>query len=182
MPVFISLLRGINVGGHRKIRMVDLRAMFESLGYTQVTTYLQSGNVVFHSSRRSAGRIATLLETAIKASFGHDVTVLMRTPAQLRQIVNDNPYAAIAKSNPTLVSVTFLSGRPAASGVRQLKLVDPGPDEFTIGREEIFLHCPNGCSRSRLTPTMLERQLNLQTTTRNWRTVMALHDLVIQRP
>lgn len=177
MPIFISLLRGINVGGHRKIRMADLKSAYEALDLTDITTYLQSGNVVFRCRQRNSPKVATMLERQIESRFGFEVTVLIRTADDLRRIVADNPYSVQAKKDPAKVGVTFLASRPSPALVRALEEFDAPGDEFTMGREEVFLHCPNGYGRTKLNNALFERKLKMPTTARNWKTVSALKEL-----
>ena len=177
MARFVSLLRGINVSGQKKIRMVDLKSAYEALGLTNVQTYVQSGNVVFDTKLRSAAKVATLLEEQIDSCFGFDVTVLIRTPADLQRIVKTNPFAKQASKEPSKVAVAFLAARPTAAMVELVKDVDAGGDEFVVNGAEVFLHCPVGFGRSKLSHALFERKFKMPVSARNWKTVMALHDL-----
>ncbi len=177
MAVFVSLLRGINVSGQRKIRMADLAEAYESLGFENVATYLQSGNVVFAANTRSAAEIASSLEGQIRSCFGCDVTVLIRTARDLQRVVEGNPYSAEAAKDPRKVHVTFLARRPTRAKVRGIEAPAPGDDVFSPGSQEIYLHCPGGYGRTKLNNAFFERKLGLSATTRNWRTVEALHQM-----
>ncbi len=177
MPTYISLLRSINVGGQRSIRMAELKCAYEALGMTNVHTYVQSGNVLFGCTIRSAPKVAVVLEQQIESVFGYDVAVMVRTPGDFRHIIAGNPFSAQAKKDPTKVHVTFLRSRPAATLVKSIKSGDLRGDEFSAGRQEIFLHCPNGYGRTKLNNAFLERKLKMPATTRNWRTVVALDAL-----
>ena len=177
MPTYISLLRGINVGGHRRIRMAELKSAYEALGLTNVRTYVQSGNVVFGCTIRRASQVAVLLEQQIKSSFGHDVAVMVRTPSDFRRIIKSNPFSAQAKKDPTKVGVVFLRSRPSGAMLKSVEMGDLGGDECSGGREEIFLHYPNGCARSKLNNAFFERKFKMPATGRNWKTVVALHHL-----
>jgi uncharacterized protein (DUF1697 family) len=166
MPRFVALLRGINVGGARKVPMSSLRVLFESLGFTDVRTYIQSGNVEF-AGTGTAARVRTTIEKGIANEFGFDVTVLLRTRAELAAIVKRNPYGEDAY-------VTFLS-EPADA--KRVKAIDPAPfapDEFVVHGREVFLRCPNGYGRTKINNTFFERKLATQATTRNWRTVTTM--------
>ena len=179
MPRFISLLRGINVSGHRKIRMADLRTAYESLDMTNVETYLQSGNVVFDCKVRSASKVAALIEGVIEDRFGHDVTVLVRTPDDFGRLIEGNPFSVHAKKDPGKVHVTFLAARPLASLLAELDDVDTRGDDFTVDGTHVYLHCPNGYGRTKLNNTFFERKLKVPATTRSWKTVEALYDMGI---
>ncbi len=180
MATFISLLRGINVGGLRKIRMADLRAAYEALGMTSVATYLQSGNVLFHSKMRGAAKVARLIEEQLDARFGFDVTVLIRTPVEFERIIEANLFADQAKKDPTKVHVAFLAARPSASALRTLADIDTGGDEFIVERDSIYVYCPKGAARTKLTGALFERKLEVAATARNWRTVEALCEMGIR--
>ncbi len=180
MPRFISLLRGINVSGQRKIRMAELKNAYEALGLTNVNTYLQSGNVVFDGKKRSASKVIETLERQIQSRFGHDVTVIVRTPSDFERIVKSNPFSVHAGTDPAKVHVTFLASRPPAGMARSLEVVDTRGDEFSVGRQEIFLHCPGGYGKTKLNNAFFERKLGMPATTRNWKTVLALYDMAVR--
>ncbi len=177
MPTYISLLRGINVGGHRKIRMADLRTAYESLDMANVASYVQSGNVVFDCKIRSASKVAESIERLIEDQFGHDVAVLVRTPNDFGRLIEGNPFSVQAKKDPTKVSLMFLAARPSASLLSGLDDVETRDDEFIVGTTHIYLHYPNGCARTKLNNTFFERRLKMPTTTRNWKTVEALYEI-----
>lgn len=180
MPTFISLLRGINVSGQRKIRMADLKKAYETLGLTNVSTYLQSGNVVFNSKMRSASKIVALLEQQIESCFGYDVTVMVRTPSDFERILNTNPFSVEAGNDPAKVHVTFLAACPSAEIVKSVEEADASGDECSMGRQEIFVHCPNGYGRTKLNNAFFERRFKIPATTRNWKTVEALYDMAVR--
>jgi uncharacterized protein (DUF1697 family) len=172
----VALLRGINLGSHKRIAMADLRAIVESLGHTDVETYLQSGNVVFEP-RPKAKDLATSLGAAIAEATGHDVPVVIRTAAELHAIVAANPYPV---DDPTRVVVAFLGD---AVDLGDLALGDLSaylPDELTIGGRELYVSVPNGQGRSRLMEQLTKRRLPTVLTVRNWRTVEALARLASQ--
>jgi uncharacterized protein (DUF1697 family) len=167
LPTYIALLRGINVGGARKVPMSDLREMFDTLGHTDVRTYIQSGNVVFAAKTAPPARVRAALERSIEKHFGFAVTVLLRTPAELAAVAKRNPYGVDAY-------VTFLE---VAADAKKAKAIDPAPylpDEFKIDRAEVFLRCPNGYGNTKINNTFFERKLATKATTRNWKTVATL--------
>jgi uncharacterized protein (DUF1697 family) len=167
LATYIALLRGINVGGARKVPMSDLRAIFDTLGHSDVRTYIQSGNVVFTAKAGAPARIRAGIEKAIEAEFGFAVIVLLRTPAELAAIVKHNPFG-------TAAYVTFLDAaadRKAAAGI------DPAPyapDEFEVRGAEVFVRCPNGYGNTKINNAFFERKLATSATTRNWKTVLTL--------
>jgi uncharacterized protein (DUF1697 family) len=167
---WVSLLRGINVGGHKKIRMAELRALYASLGFDPVQSYIQSGNVVFGGGRGTAAELARTLEQAIAGRFGFDVPVILRTAAELERVVRDNPFLAEG-ADPARLHVTFLAQAPSARVAADFAAYRVGPDELRLVGREAYLHCPGGLGTSKLTPTFMERALGSASTTRNWNTV-----------
>ena len=171
MKTYVALLRGVNVSGHNKVGMKDLRSRLLTLGFQNVATYIQSGNVVFQTS---GGADPTLrIERDIRKTFGISVTVLLRTKEQLRRLSVQNPFLKRGEDATTL-HVTFLTETPKPSRVRELTAKVSGPDELVVRGREVYLRCPNGYGRTKLTNTFLERQLGSPATTRNWRTVLQL--------
>jgi uncharacterized protein (DUF1697 family) len=163
----IALLRGVNVGG-RKVPMAELREVFEDLGHGNVRTYIQSGNVVF-DAKGSVQTVRTALETAIDRAFSLDVTVLLRTPAELAKVVKTNPFGSDAY-------VTFLDGAPDRKLVAALDPAPFAPDEFRVVGQEVYVRCPNGYGRTKINNTYFEKKLATRATTRNWNTVETLLD------
>jgi uncharacterized protein (DUF1697 family) len=172
---YTALLRGINLGARNKIAMGDLRKLVAELPADDVTTYVQSGNVVFESTA-AADELAPAIEREIESRLGLDIRVLVREPAELEGLVANNPFVARASDQKQL-HVTFLAERPAPANVEQL---DPGhspPDEFRVVGREVYLYCPNGYGPSKLSNAYFEKKLGVAATTRNWRTVTALAEL-----
>jgi uncharacterized protein (DUF1697 family) len=174
---FAALLRSINVGGRNRLPMADLRALVESLGFEDVTTYLQSGNVVF-SGPGSARATAQAIQDRIAADAGLAVPVVVRSGTQLADVVRSTPYGDLGADLKTL-HVTFLDSEPGDAGVRELRgrADEFGADRFEIIGTEVYLHCPGGYGETKLNNSYLERRLGVTATTRNWRTVTALADL-----
>jgi uncharacterized protein (DUF1697 family) len=169
-----ALLRGINLGPSRRIAMPALRAIVEGLGHTDVETYLQSGNVVFTPKPKAPKDLAGSLTAAIAKASGHDVPVVIRTAAELQEIVSANPYPV---ADPTRVVVAFLG---EAVEVGDLGLGDLSaylPDELAIVGREIYVSVPNGQGRSKLMRELTEKRAPTTLTVRNWRTVTALAEL-----
>ena len=176
MTTFVALLRGVNVGGKNRISMPDLKSSFSSLGLEDVVTYIQSGNVVFRSPARGAQKLATAIEGQIAKDFGVDVTVVLRTAAELEKIAEGNPFA---KGKPDLskLHLVFLDRTPAKSAVAELDPERSPPDEFDVRGREIYLRLPNGMGRTKLTGDYFERQLGVAATARNWKTLTKLLEL-----
>ncbi len=168
VPVWIGLLRAVNVGG-RKLPMTALREVVAGVGGTDARTYLQSGNVVFSSSRAAASR----LSSALSSAAGFEVPVLLRSAADLASIVSGQPLAGPASA----WHVTFLSSTPSADSVATMDPSAYGEDSFAVVGTEVYLRTPDGYGRTKLTNALFERRLGVVATTRNWRTVCALTEM-----
>jgi len=174
MPIYISMLRGINVGGNRRIKMDRLRASFEELRFEQVKTYIQSGNVVFKSGKLSAAALSTRIEERILADFGFSVSVISRTADQITNTIKNNPFLNQAGIDPEKLHVAFLSEPPAPSALNKLAKLTLKPDQSHCLGRELYLYFPNGVSGSSLWKHPLDGVLSVVTTTRNWKTVNSL--------
>jgi uncharacterized protein (DUF1697 family) len=173
---YVALLRAVNVG-KRQVPMKRLGPLIEELGHTEVQTVLQSGNVVFTAPRTKAGELERAIAQALKAEFGFEVPVLVRTGAQLDGVIDANPYAKEAKADPTSVHVAFASGPVKAAKLADVDAERLAPDEFAAGKEELYLHYANGQGRSKMLIGVFEKPLGLDLTSRNWNTVVKLRDL-----
>ncbi len=171
----VALLRGINVGGHRRVPMAELRTVFEALGYQQVSTYVQSGNVVF-TSDGDEHALASDLEQALLDHFGFAVTVVVRTERELAAVAARHPFGA-RQDDPAKLHVLFLADTPAPDAVGGFDPAPFAPDEFVVDGRELYVHYPNGAGRTKLTIDAVERALGTAATGRNWRTVAKLLEL-----
>jgi uncharacterized protein (DUF1697 family) len=173
---WVALLRAINVGSRNKISMADLRDVFASTGAADVTTYVQSGNVLFSSAAKSAGELEAGVEAALERRHDLRVRVLVRSAAELRKVGRGNPFAADER-DPTKLHVAFLASAPARTAVRALEAEDFAPDRLRVSGRAVYFHLPAGYGRSNLQNALLERRLGVAATTRNWRTVTKLVEL-----
>lgn len=176
---YISMLRGINVSGQKSIRMAELKSLYEGLGLLQVRTYVQSGNVLFESPEPDASKLAAQIEGRIEQTYGYRVAVFMRTGEDLERIVQNNPFLTKRNEDPAKLHVTFLYSMPLAAKMDQLALSKGESDEFFVGVQEIYLFCPNGYGRTRLSNTFFEKKLDVPATTRNWNTVSSLCQMIL---
>jgi uncharacterized protein (DUF1697 family) len=176
VPTYVSLLRGINVGGRNKVSMSALRDVFESLGHRDVATYVQSGNVVSSAATRRPADVARAVERAITDHLGLEIAVLVRTPAELAAIVSASPHAG-HQTDPNKLHVTFLRELPARAVVEGLDPDRFAPDVFAVAGREIYLHCPHGYGNTKINNAYFEKQLGVAATTRNWKTVRHLAEL-----
>ena len=172
MATYIAMLRGINITGHKIIRMEALRTSFETLGFRRVQTYVQSGNVIFEA--RNDANLAGKIKKRILADFGFNVSVLVKTPREMAQVICDNPFPKQAGTDDSRLYVTFLSAPAPPTAESALKGMATEPERFHVGRREIYLHCPNGYGKTKLSNTAIEKKLGMVATTRNWRSVNAL--------
>ena len=171
----VALLRGVNVGGRTRVPMARLRELVEALGYEDVATHLQSGNLVY-TTTASPPAAAKAIAGAIAGDLGLNVAVLVRTPKEMAAIVDGNPFADRI-TDPRFMQVAFLSGTPPAAGIGAVDPEEFAPDEFAVGRREIYLLYPNGVQGAKLTHAFWEKRLGLTATGRNWNTVTRLREL-----
>ncbi len=172
MHVHVSFLRGINVGGHHKIKMDALRDLYRKLGFHDPQTYVQSGNVVFGAKEKNLK--AKVLEDAIEKTFGFRPGVVLRTAAELRRTVNANPFASRDGINPGLLLVSFLADAPTKQGLEGLRALPIGSEEMHVAGREIFIYFPDGMGRSKFPWASIDKVLKTTVTGRNLRTVTTL--------
>jgi uncharacterized protein (DUF1697 family) len=177
----VALLRGINVGGKNLLPMKDLVALFRAAGCTDVASYIQSGNVIFRAAPALAGRVATLVTKAVADRFRFHVPVVVRTAEDIRHVSEGNPLLR-AGADPEKLHVAFLADLPTAAQVAGLDLDRSPPDRFEVRGREIYLHCPNGMARTKLTNQYFDSKLATTSTVRNWRTVLKLCELSASAP
>jgi uncharacterized protein (DUF1697 family) len=173
MSIHIALLRGINVSGHKPVKMDELRKSFETLGFKKVRTYVQSGNVVFESEGAAAG-LGGKIQERLRMDFGYEVPVLVRTAKEMEQAVRDNPLPKERGLDAERFHVTFLSDKAPRTAAKDLAALAAKPERYRVAGREIYLYCPKGYGRSKLANAAIEKMLGVGATTRNWKTVNAL--------
>lgn len=174
MTTLVSMVRGINVGGNRIVRMERLTAIFEALGFTGIRTYLQSGNVVCESRGSDVRSLAAAVERRILTDCGFEVTVDFRTAAQMAKAVAQNPLAGRPSVDPRFLHATFLvrgDGAPSLDGIAMP--LGPGEQAVLVG-DIVYVYCPNGYGTTKIHNGFFEKKLGLAATTRNWQTVTNL--------
>jgi uncharacterized protein (DUF1697 family) len=176
VTTFVALLRAVNVGGNNKIPMPALRTLLESCGYTDVTTYIQSGNVVFDSASTKRPALIGQIEAAINREFGLRIDVVIRSARELAAAIDANPYGDRVRDLKTL-HVAFLNDAPNRARLATIDAARFAPDEFTIGRREVYVHCPNGVGVSKLPTALAAKLAPAPATMRNWNTVTKLAEL-----
>lgn len=169
MTTFISILRGINLGGHNTVKMDALRKLFMDLGFINVQTYIQSGNVIYQGAKQDTRELNQAIQDSIMRAFGFDVPVITLTLEELIKIGKSNPFSKDSEKDSSFFHVTFLSGRPTVADVNKLHENDFKPDEFRAIDKAIYLYCPNGYARTKLSNTFFEKKLKVSATTRNWK-------------
>jgi uncharacterized protein (DUF1697 family) len=177
MSIYVTMLRGINVGAHKRIKMEQLRTSFQELGFEQVKTYIQSGNVIFKTARVSEPVLIRRVEKKLLEDFGFPVSVISRTAEEMAKAVRNNPFLQDGGIDPDKLHLTFLSDDPASSALRKCETLTVAPDKICHSGRELYLYLPNGVSGSSLMKSSLDRVLAVTTTTRNWRTVNTLHQM-----
>jgi uncharacterized protein (DUF1697 family) len=174
MEPIISILRGINVGGKNKIPMAELKALYEKAGFKKVTTYIQSGNVVFLADNADISSLPDKIQQLIFKKYGFRVPVIIRTVEEMQLVINTNPMLKTKGIDVEKLHVTFLSDKPQKENLEKIAAYQYLPDEYIIGGKEVFIFCPNGYGNTKLSNTFFENKLKVTATTRNWRTVNEL--------
>lgn len=154
--------------------MENLRASFEALGFRSVQSYVQSGNIIFQATKSSLDKLSKLIGEKIRSDYGFSVPVVLRTVDEMKKIVGSNPFLNEKAIDPSKLHVTFLSGLPTKAALGKLAELKSHPDQFRVSGREVYLYCPDGYGRSRLSNNAFEDLLSLDATTRNWNTVNAL--------
>jgi uncharacterized protein (DUF1697 family) len=171
MPVLISMLRGINVGGHNKIKMDGLRALYESLKFEDPRTYVQSGNIIFRTKEKNTPALAKKIQDAIERKFGFRPAVILRTTDDLRSAIAATPFAPGRKLEPGKILVTFLSDEPGSDANATLLGLKDYPEEIHLKGRELYIYFPNGAGKSKLPWSQVEKLLKTTGTARNWNSV-----------
>jgi uncharacterized protein (DUF1697 family) len=180
MPVIVTLLRGVNVGGHHKIKMDDLRALYESLGYRHAQTFIQSGNVICSVTARELPRVCQRIQKAIEEKYGFSCDVVARTTHELRQVLACNPFADRPGLEPARLLINFLSCDPDTEGCAKVATLQYEPDEMHIDGRHAYIYFVSGMARPKLQWPVVARHLKTSATGRNLTTVQKLLALAEQ--
>ncbi len=180
MNIFLSILRGINVSGKNKILMSDLKKLYENLGFEEVNTYIQSGNVVFKSldTINNQKLISQKIEFSIFSNLGLKVSVLVLNLQELQNLVHINPFLSKDYIGIEKLYVTFLENVPLNTNIEKIYNIQSNLDEFELIEKFVFLHCPTGYGNTKFSNQFFENKLNLVATTRNWKTTTHLLKLM----
>jgi uncharacterized protein (DUF1697 family) len=177
MPVVISMLRGVNVGGHNRIKMDALRALYESLKLRNPQTYIQSGNVIFETRHDDLARLSAQIQKGIETTFGFRPEVILRTTAELRDVIARNPFSKRRNIDPSRLLVSFLASEPDAEGRENVLSIKTDPEEFRIDGRELYIYFPNGMARPKFSLAAAERILKISGTGRNWNSVTKMLEI-----
>ncbi len=179
MPVLIAMLRGVNVGGHHKIKMEVLRELCHSAKFECAQTYLQSGNVIFRARGRNLAEISEVLERSIEKRLGFRPAVVVRSIPELRAVIAHNPFGGRAGVEPSKLAVTFLGAAVNAAAGRALLEMEIAPEELRVHGRELYIYFPNGQARTKLSWPRVEKIVGPAFTSRNWNTVTNLLELAV---
>ena len=177
MPVFVSLLRGVNVGAHHRIKMDALRGLYQSLGFSDINSYVQSGNVLFRTKDKDEAKLRDRIEAGIDKKFGFRPDVVLRTTAEMRTTVAKNPFAKRKNIDPASLLVTFLAEEPAAEAKKKLAEIKTDPDLIYLIGRELYIYFPEGLARPKLPWMTVAKALKTTGTGRNWNSVEKLLEM-----
>jgi uncharacterized protein (DUF1697 family) len=180
MPVYIAMLRGINIGPHKRMKMEKLRASCEAIGFDGVKTYIQSGNVVFKAPKLLPAALSKKLGQCIVKDFGFSCEVISRSREEMKSIIDNNPFMKERGVDPSKLHVVFLSEAPLAAALNKLRDLTLAPDRTHSSGKEIYFYFPNGVSGSSLWKHPLDRVTGVAGTMRNWKTVTTLYQMAME--
>lgn len=177
MPVVISMLRGINVGAHHRIKMDALRAIYKSLKLEDPCTYVQSGNVIFRSKEKNLAALREKISAAIERKAGFRPEVVLRTPEEFRSAMAANPFAHRKEIDPAKLHVSFLADEPIRDAEKNLLSLKHHPEELHLIGRELYIYFPNGAGKSKLPWSSLDKHLGTPGTARNWNSVTKILEM-----
>lgn len=180
MAVIISMLRGVNLGPHNRLKMEELRALYKALKLRDAQSYVQSGNVIFRSAEKDLDELARRIEGAIEKKFGFRPPVILRTTAELRDAIAKNPFAMRREIEPSKLLVTFLDRDPGEKVREQVLKINTAPEELRIEGREVYIYFPNGMARPKMNWAAVARVLKTQWTGRNWNSVQKMLQMAEQ--
>jgi uncharacterized protein (DUF1697 family) len=180
MTTYVVLLRGINLGKNKRIKMGDLRDALTAVGLENAQTLIQSGNVVVDSNADKAA-LVDIVETTIESTFGFRSTVIARTAAEFRSLLADHPFTSEQIEDSRFVHVEFCRDKPDRDGFDALQEGHEGPEELKLVGRELYVYYPEGSGRSKLTNSVFEKHLGTPTTSRNWNTIEKIAAILDER-
>ncbi len=175
METYISILRGINVSGQKLIKMEKLREAYSDLGFADVNSYIQSGNVIFKTGPTDSRALEERIRNRISKVFGFEVPVLVKEMKEVETVIFNNPFIKDKNKDIGFLHITFLSESPHQDDLDKLSTHNYTPDEFILIEKEVYLYCPNGYGKTKLNNNFFESKLKVNATTRNWKTINELY-------
>ncbi|HEY4785812.1 MAG TPA: DUF1697 domain-containing protein [Bacteroidales bacterium] len=179
METYVAMLRGINVGGQKKIKMEELKAHLEAIHLKKVRTYIQSGNIIFEAEKDNPVDLAKKISDKILKEYGFEVYVLAKNAQELNHVLNNNAFVLEKHKDIDLLYVTFLSETPQQALLEKINRIESNGEEYIVSGSIIYLCFPNGYGQAKLTNNFFESKLKLMATTRNWKTVMKLAEMAV---
>lgn len=179
MKTFIALLRGINVGGHNKIPMSELRTLCAELGWKNIQTYIQSGNLIFAAAGKPAALEATLQRT-IEKHFGFAISIIIRSAADWPAYIKSNPFLEACEKEPHAVMLCLSQAPPKSDAAERLLERAAGGERIAQIGDALWIHFAGGVARSKISPALLDRMTGSPVTARNWLTVLKLEEMTKQ--
>lgn len=181
MPAYVAMLRGVNVTGHNSIKMEQLRGLCDGLGFQKVETYVQSGNIIFQAKIENPAVLSKQIGGSILDSFGFEIPVIVRTSNEMKNVVANNPFLKEKDVDSSKLHVTFLREATQKGSLKTLEKLATSQDRFYLASREIYLYCPGGYGRTKLSNNAIEKALSVIATTRNWSTTNTLLAMVSKR-
>ena len=177
MNTYICLLRGINVSGQKKIKMVELKQAFETMGFADVSTYIQSGNVIFKSTEGKKEKLEHAIQNMLLDQFGFEIEVIVLTNNELSEAVKNNPYASDPDRDEKKIYIAYLKDLPKKAQLAHLASYDYYPEVYEINNKVLYFYAANGAGRAKMNTNFFEAKLKVKATMRNWRTSNKLVEL-----
>jgi len=178
MEKYIAILRGINVSGSKMIKMDDLKLSMSELNFKNIETYIQSGNLVFKYTKTNQHDLAKKIKYKIQKDFGFQVPVIVKNSQELNFLIAHNSFINERNEPVDKLHVTFLAEEPPVGWREKLAGIDANSDEFIILKDVIYIFCLNGYGRTKLNNNYFEAKLKISATTRNWKTVIKLAEMI----
>ena len=178
MALYVALLRGINVSGHHKMKMIDLKALLLDLGLQQVKTYLQSGNVIFSSELNDTAELEVQISNAVHKGFGYDIRIKVIEKADFQNIIKSNPFLSSSDIDTKQLYYIHLMGKANLDAYQILEKDVKYPEKMHLIAETLFVHYAQGYGRSKLHGGIIEKKLSVAATARNHNTMKNLGELL----
>lgn len=180
MKTYISILRGINVSGHKIIKMEALRTSYENMGFSNVKTYVQSGNVIFSYEDIEINKLEEQIFQQIKKDFGFDVPIIVLSVEKLEEIIKGNPFLKDKSKEESFMHVTFLASKSETNNFDAIEEKKQDNEDIVFSNYAVYLYCPNGYGNTKLNNNFIETKLKVRATTRNWKTTNELFQIAKQ--